>query len=201
MQAEGREWVTMFSPETIAKFDYVFTDSMTWTNDRGKRMRLWIPNEVEIGDKQAFMDMLVERAVGILTNEPIDIYVNPTFLPEVIASGVRHALDGRADGPRDPGGGEERRRHRDQRAVSAARARSSFAGPRRPGRSSPSEPTTATRTSAIWPTAALMARKYNLTRDDFFVPKPDGQKPIQVKGLAAIGSPVVDESYSSYRVL
>ena len=86
MQAEGREWVTMFSPETIAKFDYVFTDSMTWTNDRGKRMRLWIPNEVEIGDKQAFMDMLVERAVGILTNEPIDIYVNPTFLPEVIAA-------------------------------------------------------------------------------------------------------------------
>ena len=69
----------------IAKFDYVFTDSMTWTNDRGKRMRLWIPNEVEVGDKQAFMEMLVARTVGILNNEPIDIYVNPTFLPAVIA--------------------------------------------------------------------------------------------------------------------
>ena len=31
------------------------------------------------------MDTLVERAVGILEQEPIDIYVNPTFLPDVLA--------------------------------------------------------------------------------------------------------------------
>jgi len=29
MQAEGREWVNMFSPEMIAKFDYVFSDALT----------------------------------------------------------------------------------------------------------------------------------------------------------------------------
>ncbi len=86
MQAEGREWVTMFSKETRAKFDYVFTDGMTWTNPAGKRMRLWMPDEVEIGpDDQAFMDLLVSKIVGILETEPIDIYVNPTFLPAVIA--------------------------------------------------------------------------------------------------------------------
>ena len=85
MQAEGREWVTMFSKETIAKFDYVFTDSMTFTDARGRRTRLWIPAEVDVPDAEAFMDMLVEKAVGILSNEPIDIYVNPTFLPDVIA--------------------------------------------------------------------------------------------------------------------
>ncbi len=86
MQAEGREWVTMFSKQTRARFDYVFTDSMTWTNPAGKRMRLWIPEEVEIGpDEQAFMDVLVARTVGILTEEPIDVYVNPTFLPAAIA--------------------------------------------------------------------------------------------------------------------
>jgi hypothetical protein len=86
MQAEGREWVDMFSPKVRAKFDYVFTDSMTFTDDRsGKRTRLWMPDEVEVGDPQAFMDMLVGKAVGILENEPIDIYVNPTFLPEAIA--------------------------------------------------------------------------------------------------------------------
>ncbi len=86
MQAEGREWVTMFSKETRAKFDYVFTDGMTWTNPAGKRMRLWMPDEVEIGpDPQAFMDLLVSKIVGILETEPIDIYVNPTFLPAVIA--------------------------------------------------------------------------------------------------------------------
>jgi hypothetical protein len=86
MQAEGREWVDMFSLEILARFDYVFTDSMTFTDDRtGKRTRLWMPDEVEVGDEQAFMDMLVEKTVGILENETIDIYVNPTFLPEVIA--------------------------------------------------------------------------------------------------------------------
>jgi hypothetical protein len=87
MQAEGREWVTMFSRGTRARFDYVFTDSMTWTNPAGKRMRLFIPEEVEIGpDVQAFMDVLVAKTVGILETEPIDVYVNPTFLPAVIAS-------------------------------------------------------------------------------------------------------------------
>ncbi len=85
MQAEGREWVDLISPAVRAQFDYVFTDSMTFTDHRGERTRLWIPEEVEVGDPQAFMDMLVGKTVGILENEPIDIYVNPTFLPEAIA--------------------------------------------------------------------------------------------------------------------
>ena len=85
MQAEGREWVTMFSQEAIAQFDYVFTDAMTFTDHRGKRVRLWIKDEVDVPDKQAFMEMLREKIVGILDDEPIDIYVNPTFLPDVIA--------------------------------------------------------------------------------------------------------------------
>jgi hypothetical protein len=87
MQAEGREWVKMFSPAAVAKFDYVFTDSMTFSDDSGRRMRLWIKDEVgEIGDRERFMEMLVDRTVGILDNEPIDIYVNPTFLPDAIAA-------------------------------------------------------------------------------------------------------------------
>jgi len=31
------------------------------------------------------MDLLVSKIVGILATEPIDIYVNPTFLPAAIA--------------------------------------------------------------------------------------------------------------------
>ena len=61
---------------------------MTWTDPTGKRMRLWIPEEVEIGpDEQRFMDMLVRRSRASSRREPIDIYVNPTFLPEAIAAG------------------------------------------------------------------------------------------------------------------
>ncbi len=86
MQAEGREWVETFSPEVIDQFDYVFTDAMTYFNDQGERVRLWMPDEVSIPDTQAFMDDLVRRIVKIVSEEPIDIYVNPTFLPDVIAT-------------------------------------------------------------------------------------------------------------------
>ncbi len=85
MQAEGREWLDLFSKETIEKFDYVFTDGMTWTNDKGRRMRLWIREETEVGDPEHFMDQLVANIVAILDKEPVDIYVNPTFIPEEIA--------------------------------------------------------------------------------------------------------------------
>ena len=85
MQAEGREWVTLFSKGAVAEFDYVFSDAMTFRDDSGKRTRLWIPEEVEIKDKQAFMEMYVERILGVMKNEPIDIYVNPTFLPDLIS--------------------------------------------------------------------------------------------------------------------
>lgn len=84
MQAEGREWLEMFSKSTISLFDYVFTDAMTWTNNNGKRMRLWIPEETEIGDPQDFMEQLVENIEAILGNEPIDIYVNATYLPDAL---------------------------------------------------------------------------------------------------------------------
>lgn len=85
MQAEGREWVDIFSEEAINKFDYVFTDAMTYTEADGNRVHLWKPEEVHIDDKQQFMDMYVGHIVNIINDEPIDIYVNATYLPEVIA--------------------------------------------------------------------------------------------------------------------
>jgi hypothetical protein len=85
MQAEGREWLDLFTQESRERFDYVFTDGMTWTNRNGKRMRLWIPQETEVGDPQDFMEQLVENIEKIVTTEPIDIHVNPTFLPAEIS--------------------------------------------------------------------------------------------------------------------
>ncbi|GHT41132.1 hypothetical protein AGMMS49965_10450 [Bacteroidia bacterium] len=82
MQAEGREWLDMFSPKAIEAFDYVFTDALTWTDDKGRRMRIWIPEETWVDNKQHFMEMLVERACKIISTEPINIYVNPSFLPD-----------------------------------------------------------------------------------------------------------------------
>jgi len=86
LQGEGREWMTLTSPESVARFDYCFTDAMTFTDDNGKRMRTWIPEEIGvIQDKQAFMDMLVKRIQGVM-HEPIDIYANATYLPDQIAA-------------------------------------------------------------------------------------------------------------------
>lgn len=183
MQAEGREWVKMFSPEMIAKFDYVFTDSMTWTNDKGRRMRLWMPNEVEIGDKQAFMDMLVERTVGILNNEPIDIYVNPTFLPDAIAKEYDTLwTDARMDrvieaAVRNGVAIEINARYRLPsetflRKARAAGAKFSF------GTNNGSKDDLGDLAYS-----RLMAKRLGLTAADMFVPKPDGRKPVQRKGL------------------
>ena len=48
-------------------------------------MRLWIHEETEVGDPDDFMDQLVDRIEIILSNEPIDIYVNATYLPDEIS--------------------------------------------------------------------------------------------------------------------
>lgn len=86
-QGEGREWVRLFSRATLEKFDYVFTDAMTWIDDRGRRMRLWIEDEVgTIADAERFMDQLVDRATTIFATEPIDLYVNPTYVPDQLAA-------------------------------------------------------------------------------------------------------------------
>jgi hypothetical protein len=85
MQAEGREWMNIFSKESMDKFDYVFTDCMTFTDTKGRRNRIWMPDETWIDDEQEFMDYMVNTLVTILNNEPINIYVNPTFLPAQMA--------------------------------------------------------------------------------------------------------------------
>lgn len=85
MQAEGREWLHLFSPEAIAQFDYVFTDAMTFTDAKGRRNRIWIPEETYVDNEEEFMDYLATTAAGIIATEPIDIYVNPTYLPEQMA--------------------------------------------------------------------------------------------------------------------
>lgn len=85
MQAEGREWVNTFSKESRDKFDYVFTDCMTFTDEKGRRNRIWLKDETWIDDEEQFMDYMVNTLVKILNTEPINIYVNSTYLPEQMA--------------------------------------------------------------------------------------------------------------------
>lgn len=83
MQGEGREWSETFSEEVRNRFDYVFTDALTFTDRKGRRTRLWIPEEVYIEDEEQYMDLIVEKIVEVM-QEPMDVYVNPNFLPDVM---------------------------------------------------------------------------------------------------------------------
>ena len=69
----------------MKKFDYVFSDAMTFTDKKGRRNRIWLKDETWIDNEEQFMDQYVNTIVKIFENEPINIYVNPTFLPEPMA--------------------------------------------------------------------------------------------------------------------
>lgn len=182
MQAEGREWVTMFSPAAVAKFDYVFTDAMTLTDHRGKRTRLWINEEVDIPDAEAFMERLVATTVRILNEEPIDIYVNPTFLPEVIAKDYEKLWT----------------RPRMQQVVDAAvkngvaieiNARYRLPSPAflKMAKAKGAKFTFGTNNTDAnlgrLEYCLEMVKECGLTPADMFQIKPDGKKPVQVKGF------------------
>jgi hypothetical protein len=87
MQAEGREWVDIFSMDAVNTFDYVFSDAMTFVDAEGNPVQMWMADQLErldFSDPEVFMDKLVDYIVTILNDEPIDIYVNATYLPDPI---------------------------------------------------------------------------------------------------------------------
>jgi len=87
MQAEGREWVDIFSIEAVKTFDYLFTDAMTFLDPDGQPVQMWKADQLErldFSDPEAFMDKLVDYIVTILNEEPIDIYVNATYIPDPV---------------------------------------------------------------------------------------------------------------------
>ena len=73
-------------------FEYLFTDAMTIYDHKGRNSRIYRPEEVHFDgiDKEGYMDHLVEQTVRILTDEPADIYANPTFLPDEMQPAYDH---------------------------------------------------------------------------------------------------------------
>src|SRR5262249_46451457 len=87
LHVEGRDGVRRFSPATVARFDYVLADALTLTDPRGRRVRLWVKDEVDVPDPQAFLDRLVQTVEDLLDRGPIDVYASPTYPPEGVAAG------------------------------------------------------------------------------------------------------------------
>ena len=84
IQAEWTDWMSCFSPAVLAQLDYVLTDAMTFPGRDGRRVKLWTADaaqQVDMTDKQAFMDRFVDWHVEVMAKEPFDILANTTWLP------------------------------------------------------------------------------------------------------------------------
>jgi hypothetical protein len=180
LQGEGREWMTLTSPESVAHFDYCFTDAMTFRDTTGFRRRLWLQEEMgDLSDPEAFMELYVSRIEGVM-KEPIDIYANATFLPlplrpqynalwtatrmkrvidAAIANDVAIEINNRYKIPRPIF----------IKAAKAAGVKFSFG----------TNNAEAELGRLEYP--IQMVKECGLKWQDIFIPKPDGQKPIQVK--------------------
>jgi hypothetical protein len=180
LQGEGREWMTLTSPESVALFDYCFTDAMTFRDPTGFRRRLFVQEEMgDISDPEAFMDMYVSRIEGVM-KEPIDIYANPTFLPVPLrpqydalwtAPRMKRIIDAAIE---NDVAIEINNRYRIPspsfiKTAKAAGAKFSFG----------TNNAEAELGRLEYP--IQMVRECGLRWQDIFVPKPDGHKPIQVK--------------------
>jgi hypothetical protein len=180
LQGEGREWMTLTSPESVARFDYCFTDAMTFRDPSGFRRRLWLPDEMgDLSDPQTFMEMYVSRIEGVM-KEPIDIYVNATFLPVPLnprydalwtAARMKRVIDAAIE---NDVAIEINDRYKIPspafiKAAKAAGAKFSFG----------TNNAEAELGRLEYPIE--MVRECGLKGQDIFVPKADGQKPIQVK--------------------
>lgn len=85
MQAEGADWLKIFSPMVTDRFDYIFNDGLIWTDDKGRWTRIYRPQDIgPIPNAEAFVDELVDRTVHLLTRTPMDILAIPTFLPDAL---------------------------------------------------------------------------------------------------------------------
>lgn len=86
VQGEGRKWSYSFSKELLLTFDYLYTDAMTVIDHKGRTTRTYRPEEVHLDiSKDAYMDMIVDQTVKILTNEPADIFANAFYIPDTLA--------------------------------------------------------------------------------------------------------------------
>ena len=85
VQAEWIDWPGCFSPEMLARLDYLLTDAMTFPGKDGRRVKLWekdVESRVEMADREAFMDRYVDWHVQLIGKLPIDILANFSWLPK-----------------------------------------------------------------------------------------------------------------------
>ena len=77
-------WSKQFSPELLAKIDYILMDPQRVTMKNGETLQIWEFNTY-VEDTEEFMKQYMAHSMDILNNEPINIFGWPLFLPVCIA--------------------------------------------------------------------------------------------------------------------
>ena len=84
LQVSRRDWSQIFSKETLQQVDYILGDAMIFPNKTGEMLYIWVPG-MPLGEPQEFMERYMAHNLQVLS-EPITIWANPTYLPDVLAS-------------------------------------------------------------------------------------------------------------------
>jgi hypothetical protein len=84
LQPVYRGWNQSFSPGVLSQVDYILMDPQTVPQPDGTFLHIWEFNTF-VPDTEVFMRQYMDHALGILENEPIDIFAWPLFLPVCIA--------------------------------------------------------------------------------------------------------------------
>ena len=181
VQAEWSDWWRGFSTKALAQLDYTLTDAMTFPGKDGRRTKLWTKNIeslVDMADKEAFMDRFVDWHVKILSEQPIDILANTSWLPAPLADNYDSLWT------------ETRVRKVANAAVKhrvALEISSSYKLPKLPFLkiAKAAGVKFSFGSNGRYPKMGLldysisMAKELGLTRADMFMPAPEGQKAVQ----------------------
>jgi hypothetical protein len=87
LQPMSPGWSASFAPETIQRMDYIVMDPQTIPNGNGygETLRIW-NFDTYIDDPQKFMEIYVAHSLEVIENkEPLTIFGWPLFLPVCIA--------------------------------------------------------------------------------------------------------------------
>lgn len=84
LQPVVRGWASDFTEEALSSLDYVLMDADTvpWYDDT--YLRIW-QHDIFVWDVEDFMNRYWDHIMGILQNEPIQIFARPTYLPAALA--------------------------------------------------------------------------------------------------------------------
>ena len=177
LQPVFTNWAKDFSIEIISQLDYILMDAMTLPEKDGNWLRIW-RSDTKVEDKDSFMKRYVDFNMQILTKEPIDILGWPTYLPECIADDydtlwtdevMQKIIDTavKKDIAIEINESAKVPKLKFVKMAKEAGAKFTFGTDSRDSR------------AGVLTYGLEIAKKAGLTKENIFVPKPDGKKAVQ----------------------